>query len=75
MHTIWQALKINNAPMHAHTHTHTGSRSGTRNITIRASKLLETKGKRQTHPDVLIMESYNEDQETPSGQADGTVDD
>lgn len=25
-------------------------------------------------PDVLIMESYDEDQETPSGQADGTVD-
>lgn len=27
-----------------------------------------------THPDVFVMESYNEDQETPSGQADGTVD-
>lgn len=26
-------------------------------------------------PDVFIMESYNEDQETPSGQADGRVDD
>lgn len=29
----------------------------------------------QTHPDVFIMESYNEDQETPGGQADGTVED
>lgn len=44
-------------------------------IAIRESKLVETKGKRQTHPDVFIMESYNEDQETPSGQADGTIDD
>lgn len=44
-------------------------------ITVKTHKLLETKGKRQTHPDVLIMESYNEDQETPGRQADGTVDD
>lgn len=29
----------------------------------------------QTHPDVFIMESYNEDQETPGGQADGTTED
>lgn len=47
-----------------------------RHIIIRASKLLETTGgKRETHPDVLIMESNDEDQETPSGQADGTVED
>lgn len=29
----------------------------------------------QTHPDVLIMKRYDEDDETPGGQADGTVDD
>lgn len=42
---------------------------------MRKSNYWKQKGKRQTHPDVLIMKSYNKDQETPSGQADGTVDD
>lgn len=52
--------------MRAHTHRH---------ITTRLSRLSDTSGERQTHPDVFIMESYNEDQETPGGQADGTVED
>lgn len=34
-----------------------------------------SQAKSQTHSNVLIMEGYDEDQETPSGQADGTVDD
>lgn len=29
---------------------------------------------KQTHPDVLVMECYDEDQETTGGQAYGTVD-
>lgn len=29
----------------------------------------------QTHPNVLVVESYNEDDETHCGQGDGTVDD
>lgn len=61
-----RAQTSNSAPMHAHTqaliHAH------------RVSRLMETKGNMQTHPDVLIMESHNEDKETPSGQADGAVD-
>lgn len=28
-----------------------------------------------THPNVLIMEGYDENQKTPSGHADGAVDD
>lgn len=63
-----QPTKINNAAMRAQTQTLTPatSRHGCRNP-------LDTE--EETHPDVLIMESYNEDQETRRGQADGTVED